>query len=340
MPRSLPLGPAMVSVSAVELTTRDRERLLHPLVGAVILFSGNYRDREKLGRLCADIHALRHPPLLIAADQEGGRVQRFRDGFTKLPPMRRLGEHWDRDRAAAQRLAEQIGLVIAFELRACGVDFSLVPVLDLDHGASAVIGDRALHSDPDAVAELAAGLIRGLRQGGMSSVGKHFPGHGFIRADSHLELPIDERSLEEIEQCDLVPFERLATAGLIGVMLAHVLYPRVDSRPAGYSRVWLQDILRGRLGFDGTIFSDDLGMQAAAGAGSIGDRARAAMDAGCDMVLACNGSGTDQLLAQFEWRMSEASRARLARMSGGPSQVVSLQDPRYVAAVKSVAQLA
>ena len=332
-------SPLILDIAGFELSAEESEILRHPMVGGVILFTRNFAIPDQLAALTAAIHGLRDPPLLVAVDHEGGRVQRFRDGFTKLPPMRRLGEHWDRDRAAARRLAEQIGLVIAFELRACGVDFSLVPVLDLDHGASAVIGDRAFHSDPDAVAELAAGLIRGLRQGGMSSVGKHFPGHGFIRADSHLELPVDERSLEEIEQRDLVPFERLAPAGLTGVMLAHVLYPRVDSRPAGYSRVWLQDILRGRLGFDGTIFSDDLGMQAAAGAGSIGDRACAAMDAGCDMVLVCNGSGTDQLLAQFEWKMSEASRARLARMSGGPSQVVSLQDPRYVAAVRSVAQL-
>lgn len=340
MPRSLPLGPAMVSVTAVELTARDRERLLHRLVGGVILFSSNYRNPEKLARLCAEIHALRDPPLLIAADQEGGRVQRFRDGFTTLPPMRRLGELWDGDPAAARRLAEQLGLVISLELRTAGVDFSFVPVLDLDHGASTVIGNRAFHSDPNAVAELGAALISGLRQGGMSSVGKHFPGHGFNRADSHHELPIDERSLEEIEQRDLVPFRRLARAGLTGMMVAHVHYPKVDAPPAGYSRVWLEDILRGKLDFDGTIFSDDLGMEAAAGAGGIGDRACAAMDAGCDMVLVCNATGTDELLAQFQWKMSEASSARLARMAGGPPQVVSLQDPRYVAAVKSVARLA
>jgi len=340
MPRFLPLGPAMVSVSAVELTTRDRERLLHPLVGAVILFGGNYRNREKLARLCADIHALRDPPLLIGADQEGGRVQRFRDGFTALPPMRRLGELWDADRAAALHLAEQIGLVISVELRICGVDFSFVPVLDIDHGASTIIGNRAFHSDPAAVAELGAALISGLRQGGMSSVGKHFPGHGYVRADSHLELPTDERSLEEIVQCDLIPFERLARAGLGGMMPAHVRYPKVDAQPAGYSRVWLQEILRGRLGFDGTIFSDDLGMEGASGAGGGGDRARAAMHAGCDMVLVCNASGTDQLLAQFEWKTNEASRARLARMTGGTPEVVSSDDRRYVAAVKGVARLA
>ena len=234
--RSVALGPVHVAISGLALNDTDRERLLHPLVGGVVLFAANFSDREQLCRLCAAIHALREPRLLISADQEGGRVQRFRTEFTPLPPMRRIGALWERDQHSARQLAWSCGFTMAFELRTCGVDLSLAPVLDIDHGASTIIGDRAFHSSASVISDLAGALIDGMREAGMASVGKHFPGHGFIAADSHLELPVDDRSLETIERCDLIPFGALA-AKLAGMMPAHVLYPRVDDRPAGFSSV-------------------------------------------------------------------------------------------------------
>lgn len=312
--RTMPPGPVHVAVSGLELTNLDRDRLLHPLVGGVILFSANFSDREQLCRLCAAIHALREPQLLICADQEGGRVQRFRDGFTSLPPMRRIGELWDRDKPAARHLAWCCGLIIADELRACGVDLSLAPVLDVDHGASTIIGNRAFHGDPAAIVALAGALIEGMRAGGMASVGKHFPGHGFIAADSHLELPVDDRSLDAIERCDLVPFAGLADK-LAGMMPAHVLYPRIDDRPAGFSALWIRDILRARLGFAGAVFSDDLGMAGAAGEGSLGARALAAFSAGCDLVLACTPEGADALLDELRYCMPDEGARRLAALN-------------------------
>ena len=228
------LGPIMLDVPGVALTDDDRRRLAHPLVGGVILFARNYQSPVQLLALTTEIHALRTPHLLIAVDHEGGRVQRFREGFTVLPPMRELGRIWDRHPAEARRLARECGYVLAAELRAHGVDQSFTPVLDLDYGASGVIGDRAFHSDADAVADLAHQLMLGLRDAGMGSVGKHFPGHGFVRADSHREIPVDERSYADIEQADLVPFRRMAGYGMTGVMPAHVIYPAVDSRPAGW----------------------------------------------------------------------------------------------------------
>ena len=313
--RYVALGPVHVAISGLALSETDRERLLHPLVGGVILFAANFCDRDQLCRLCAEIHALREPQLVISADQEGGRVQRFRAGFTALPPMRRIGELWDCDRQAARQLARSCGLTMAAELRTCGIDLSLAPVLDVDHGASTIIGNRAFHSNPSAISDLAGALIDGMREAGMSSVGKHFPGHGFIAADSHLELPIDDRSLETIEHCDLIPFAALA-ARLGGMMPAHVLYPRVDDRPAGFSSVWIRDILRGRLGFDGAIFSDDLGMAGAAGEGTLAARALAAFTAGCDLVLACTAEGADALLEELRYTMPEDSARRLAGLCG------------------------
>jgi beta-N-acetylhexosaminidase len=313
--RRVALGPVHVAVSGLTLSDTDRERLLHPLVGGVILFAANFSDREQLAQLCADIHALREPHLLICADQEGGRVQRFRTGFTPLPPMRRVGELWDSDRTGARRLAWSCGLTMAFELRACGVDLSLAPVLDVDHGASTIIGDRAFHSNASAIAELAAALVDGMGDAGMASVGKHFPGHGFIAADSHLELPVDDRSLDAIERCDLLPFASLA-GKLAGMMPAHVLYPRVDERPAGFSSVWIRNILRTRLGFDGAVFSDDLGMAGAAGEGSLAARALAAFSAGCDLVLACTPEGADALLDTLRYAMPQDAARRLARLCG------------------------
>lgn len=308
--RSLARGPVMLGVEGLELTATDRERLAHPLVGGVILFSRNYAEPDQLTALTTDIHAAREPRLPIAVDHEGGRVQRFRAGFTAIPPMRTLGESWDGDVARAVREAESLGRTIAAELSAHGVDFSFAPVLDLDWGASTVIGDRAFHRNANAVAHLGAAFCRGLRERGMASVGKHFPGHGHVAADSHHELPVDERPMRAIRDHDLVPFAALVRAGLDGIMPAHVIYPEVDAKPAGYSRVWLQEILRGTLGFDGMIFSDDLEMAGAHAAGDIVARADAALDAGCDVALLCNGfDAMDDLLSR--WR--PPARAELGR---------------------------
>ena len=310
-------GPVVLGIGGLTLDGVDRERLLHPLVGGVILFSRNYENVEQLAALTAQIHALRTPALLISVDHEGGRVQRFRDGFTAIPPMRTLGDMWQRDAAAAGLEARRVGGVIARELRAQGVDFSFTPVLDVDFGTSAVIGDRAFSDDPDVVAELAVALCRGLREGGCAAVGKHFPGHGFVAADSHLEVPIDDRPLSDLLASDLVPFAALARAGMEAVMPAHVVYPAVDDNPAGFSRIWIRDILREQLQFDGLVFSDDLGMAGAFTAGDIVARAEAAIDAGCDMVLTCNEpEAADELLSR--WRPAPAPRLaqRTARMAG------------------------
>jgi len=297
----MPRGPAMLGVEATALTAADRARLAHPLVGGAILFARNYVSRAQLSALTNDIRALRFPALVIGVDHEGGRVQRFRDDFTSVPPMRSLGETYDNNREGALAQAESWGGLIADELASCGIDFSFTPVLDLDFGASAIVGDRAFHRDAHTVAALAAALCRGLHRGGMAAVGKHFPGHGNVAVDSHVDLPIDRRSYAEIAAADLVPFATLARDGLLdAVMPAHVLYPEVDANAAGFSSVWLQDVLRGRLGFDGLIFSDDLEMGGARGVGDIVARADAALSAGCDMVLACNDfAAMDDLLARW-----------------------------------------
>jgi beta-N-acetylhexosaminidase len=338
--RHIPLGPVMLDVAGTELGDDDRTRLAHPLVGAVILFSRNYESPEQLVRLTQDIHSQRQPPLLIAVDQEGGRVQRFRDGFTVLPAMREFGVLWDTDPKHARGLAQEVGYVLAAELRACGVDLSLTPVLDVDHGNSSVIGDRAFHGNPRAISELALGLVYGLKQGGMSSVGKHFPGHGHVKADSHHEIPVDDRPYTAIEASDLQPFRRLIESGLGGIMPAHVVYPQVDGKPAGFSAIWLKQILRRQLGFDGMIFSDDLSMAGASGAGSVVERAIAALAAGCDMVLVCNNpQSADQLLADLDYQMPATALARLARIHGrgGPESTAQLQrDQRYLDAVAAV----
>ncbi len=311
------LGPVMLDVAGTQLTAEDEARLRHPLVGGVILFARNYQSPGQLAELTAAIHALHTPSLLVAVDHEGGRVQRFRDGFTKIPAMRELGKIWDAHPQRARHLAQQVGYVLAAELRACGVDFSFTPVLDVDYGQSSVIGDRAFHSDPQAIAELAHSLLLGLRQGGMPTVGKHFPGHGYVKADSHLDIPVDEREFVDIEMCDLIPFRRMVDCGLTAVMPAHVIYPKVDSRPAGFSPVWLKNILRGQLNFEGCIFSDDLSMEGATVAGGIVQRAEAALNAGCDMVLVCNKpESADELLRGLTWDMPATSKARLAQMRG------------------------
>jgi beta-N-acetylhexosaminidase len=316
MALELARGAVMLGVEGPALTASDRERLAHPLVGGAILFARNYVSRTQLSNLSRDIRSIRTPSLLIGVDHEGGRVQRFRDGFTSVPPMRTLGEAYDVDRNDALAQTERWGQLIADELTDCAIDFSFTPVLDLDFGVSAVIGDRAFHHEPHVVAELAAAICRGLHRGGMATVGKHFPGHGSVVADSHVDLPVDGRDYAEIAANDLVPFAALVKSRLIdGVMPAHVLYPEIDSQPAGFSAVWLQDILRGRLGFEGLIFSDDLEMAGARGAGDIVARANAALAAGCDMVLACNDfAAMDDLLARWTPLPSAQLAARLERM--------------------------
>lgn len=338
-----PLGPVMLDLSGTELTPEERERLRHPLVGGVILFARNYASPAQLRELTHAIHELRQPRLLIGVDHEGGRVQRFREGFTRLPAMRRLGEIWDAHPQRARRLAHQVGYVLAAELRACGVDFSFTPVLDLDWGTSGVIGDRAFHRHPQAVSELAHALMLGMKEAGMAAVGKHFPGHGHVAADSHLAVPVDERERADLELADLIPFRQMIDYGLPAIMPAHVIYPRVDARPAGFSPVWLKHILRGELGFDGVIFSDDLSMEGASVAGDVVARARAALGAGCDMVLVCNDpQGAQAVLDRLDWTEPPVSLARLARLHGRPGapDLVHLhEDPHYAAAVHAVGSI-
>ncbi|MVW73671.1 beta-N-acetylhexosaminidase [Bordetella sp. 15P40C-2] len=313
---SLPPGPVMVDVAGTTLTRAERARLKHPLVGGVILFTRNFESREQLCELTRQIHRVRQEPLLIAVDHEGGRVQRFReDGFTVLPAMRDLGVVWDRDPLKAMRLATEAGYVLAAELRACGVDLSFTPVLDLDYGVSKVIGTRAFHRDARVVTMLARAVAQGLAQAGMSACGKHFPGHGFVEADSHLEIPVDRRPLKRILEEDAAPYAWLGDAVLPAVMPAHVIYPKVDKQPAGFSRRWVQEILRQRLGYDGVVFSDDLTMEGATVAGDILARAQAALGAGCDMVLVCNRPDlADDLLSRLDVTHAPESVARIRRL--------------------------
>jgi beta-N-acetylhexosaminidase len=292
----LPLGPAVIDVVGPALTDEDRSRLRHPAAGGVILFSRNYENPEQLSSLTTEIARLREPELLLCVDHEGGRVQRFREGFSAIPPMRTLGRLWDRDAAAAREAARAIAYIVGAELAAHGIDFSFAPVLDLDYGGSSVIGDRALHFDPTAVGALGACIVKGFADAGMGAVGKHFPGHGYAEADSHVAVPKDDRKFADIARKDLVPFRATIEAGLAAVMPAHVIYGQVDAEPAGYSKHWLQEVLRGKLGFQGIIFSDDLSMEGASVAGGVPERARAALAAGCDMVLLCNDPAGQELL--------------------------------------------
>jgi beta-N-acetylhexosaminidase len=330
----------MLDVVGTELTADDIRRLQHPLVGGVILFARNFKNCAQLSALTASIHAVRSPPLLIAVDHEGGRVQRFREGFTKIPPMREFGKIWDNNRKLAKELALEAGWILAAELRAHGVDFSFTPVLDMDYGDSLVIGDRAFHHDSRAINELAFSLMQGLKKGGMAAVGKHFPGHGFVVADSHVSIPVDERSFDEIAQNDMQPFRQMIDEGLAAIMPAHVIYPKVDDKPAGFSAKWLQKVLRERLGFQGVIFSDDLSMEGATVGGDVTTRSLAALNAGCDMVLLCNRPDlADELLDKLVWKMPAQSIARLARMHGGhhPANLMHLhKNGEFVASVKRI----
>ena len=306
----------MLDILGSKLTDDDRERLSNPLVGGVILFSRNFESREQLSKLTRQIHRLRKPRLLIAVDHEGGRVQRFKtDGFTPLPEMARLGRLWMSDPMRAMAAATNLGLVMASELRACGVDLSFAPVLDLDYGVSAVIGNRAFHRDPRVVAMLARAVAQGMSAAGMAACGKHFPGHGAVAADSHHAIPVDPRTLTRIIREDAAPYFWLGDSVIPAVMPAHVIYPKVDDKPAGFSSRWIQEILRDRLAYDGVVFSDDLTMEGASVAGDIVARADAALTAGCDMVLVCNRPDlADELLARIQYTPNRVSATRLERL--------------------------
>ncbi|MBI0415387.1 MAG: beta-N-acetylhexosaminidase [Nitrosospira sp.] len=334
------IGPLMLDIESTQLTADERKKLQHPLVGGVILFSRNYTSLQQLTELTADIHALKTPPLLITVDHEGGRVQRFREGFTRIPAMREFGRVWDNDRSQAKYLAKKTGYVLAAELRACGVDFSFTPVLDVDHGRSHIINDRAFHSKPEAIADLAFSLVSGLKIGGMAAVGKHFPGHGYTSSDSHKDWSIDKRTYTDIENNDLIPFQRMIHSGIAGIMPAHVVYPKIDSFPASLSKKWLKEVLRDRLNFNGCIFSDDLSMKGAAVVGDIVQRAESALSAGCDMVLVCNDSqGADDVLKNLEWNVSAISLLRLSRMRGRPypdSMVELNENVNFIKAMKEI----
>ncbi|MCX7216521.1 MAG: beta-N-acetylhexosaminidase [Burkholderiales bacterium] len=339
-----PLGPVMLDVVGKSLSDDDLRRLHHPLTGGVILFARNYESRAQVTALCAEIHRAR-PGILIAVDHEGGRVQRFRsDGFTRLPAMRSLGQLWDRDVLESCKAATALGYVLAAELRACGVDLSFRPVLDLDYGPSEVIGDRAFHRDPRVVTMLAKNINHGLLQAGMSNCGKHFPGHGFVAADSHIAIPVDERDPKDILKEDAAPYGWLGMS-LSAVMPAHVIYPFFDSQPAGFSRKWLS-LLRDELGFEGVIFSDDLSMEGASVAGNVVQGAHAALKAGCDMVLVCNSPDkADQLLAGLDPTVAIDAKRSAARIAAlvptSPAKTWDeLQaDPVYKAAHKLVQSL-
>ncbi len=336
-------APVVLDIAGPALGDADRRRLRHPLTGGLILFARNWQDRRQLRALTAEIKSLR-PDLLICVDHEGGRVQRFRsDGFTHLPPMLDYGRMWLDDGGGAPGTgalracdaATAAGHVLGAELRACGVDFSFTPVLDLDHGGSSVIGDRAFARDPRVVTLLAKSLMHGLLLAGMANCGKHFPGHGWAAADSHVALPVDERSRAGILDVDAAPYRLLGIA-LAAVMPAHVLYPRIDGKPAGFSAHWIRGVLRRRFGFTGAVFSDDLSMEGASVAGGIAARGRAALDAGCDFILACNDpAAAEALLAGIRWRRTASFDRRLARIvprGAAASMAELLREPTYLAA--------
>jgi len=311
------LGPVMLDLVGTSITPEEREMMQHPQAGGVILFTRNYESPEQIIELIKEIHALRTPHLLVAVDHEGGRVQRFKEGFTHIPPASVYGEMYKSDKTAAKKLAERCGWLMAAECRAVGIDLSFAPVLDLERGVSGVIGDRSFHHNPECVAELANDFMSGMLKAGMHATGKHFPGHGSIKEDSHVAHPVDQRELNDIMMEDIRPFEKMIHFGLAAIMPAHVVYPKVDDKPAGYSSIWLKNILRKQLGFQGVIFSDDLSMEAAGVAGDFGQRAKAALTAGCDMVLVCNHSeAAAQVLESLGDYSNPASQLRLVRMHG------------------------
>lgn len=332
------LGALMLDLEGLTLTDSEKDLLKHPHVGGVILFARNFASVEQVSALVAAIRSQR-AELIVAVDQEGGRVQRFREGFVKLPPMKVFGDLYESEPLQARTLAYQCGWLMAAEVLAVGVDISFAPILDVDTGISQVIGDRAFHADPQIAVVLLREFIRGMHDAGMAATGKHFPGHGSVAADSHIALPVDERSWAEIDSHDLRPFRELSSE-LQGIMPAHVIYSRIDGRPAGFSSFWLQDVLREQLRFDGVIFSDDLSMEGAVAAGSFSDRAHAALDAGCDMVLVCNHrAGAVEVLQALTARGRLPEQRRFAALHGrshfGSWQALQ-QSPHWLAAKAAV----
>ncbi len=310
------LGPLMIDLAGPEVTPEERDMLAHPLVGGVILFARNYENAEQLLALTHSIHAARNPPLLIAVDHEGGRVQRFRNGFSRLPPARRIGQLFDTDRSAGISAARTMGWLMAAELRAHGVDLSFAPTVDLDYGLNEAIGDRALHPTAEVTAQLAVSYMLGMREAGMAATAKHFPGHGAVVADSHVSLPVDRRALADLDE-DLAPYRRLIANGLPGVMVAHILLPAEDAVPASLSARWIRGVLRQDLNFQGAIFTDDLSMGAVAAGGGIVERCQRALAAGCDMLLVCNDPASrSQALSNLQVTPDPASPLRLVRMRG------------------------
>jgi beta-N-acetylhexosaminidase len=310
------LGPILIGLPGTGLDDTNRKLLCHPAVGGVVLFARNFSNRGQLEKLVIDIHSARSPRPLVCIDQEGGRVQRLKDGFTQLPPLGVLGSLHDTDPVKALDMAYRHGRVMATEMLACGIDLSFAPVLDIDRG-SCVIGDRALSTSPKTVTTLGRACLAGMHDAGMKTTGKHFPGHGSVVADSHVDDVKDPRSLEDIEQSDLLPFRELA-GELDALMIAHVVYPRVDNLPAGYSRIWLRDYLRGTMAYQGVIFSDDLGMHAAKSVGSLEVRTRKCLEAGCDLVLVCRPEDVEELLAGIDAPISNANGS-IRKLYGRPT---------------------
>ncbi len=315
------LGPVMLDIEGLELTDADRKRLLHPQTCGVILFTRNYQNPGQLRSLVAEIHAIRNPRLIVAVDQEGGRVQRFRENFQRLPAMGLLGDLYEQDQQQAIAMAQTIGWIMAAELLHYGIDLSFAPVLDLGHKMSTVIGDRAFHTQPDVIVRLANALIRGQGEAGMEAVGKHFPGHGSVAGDSHHVMPFDKRARDSIMSGDLQTFRRVIDNHLTAIMMAHVIYEQVDDRPASYSSYWIQEVLRKQLGFEGIVFSDDLSMKGAESVGGYAKRAQASLEAGCDILLVCNNpQGADEVLASLNSYNNPVSQLRLIRLHGRPTE--------------------
>jgi len=316
--KALPLGCVMIDIEGLVLTQADRKRLLNPLVAGVILFSRHFESVEQLQKLTTEIHQLRHPRLLIAVDHEGGRVQRFRDGFTRLPAMKNLGVLYANNKVEGQAFAETVGWLLATELLVCGVDFSFAPVVDLDYGTSGVIGDRAFAENEQVVADLSFHLMSGMHKAGMAAVAKHFPGHGYIKEDTHTEIAIDNRSFDELSQKDIQPFLHLIANQVESIMPAHVIYPKIDDKPVGFSKKWLK-ILREECHFNGVIVSDDISMLAVTGFGKPSERVLKALESGCDLVLVCNElEAVDEVLSNLKFETNVTSQARLIRMHGKP----------------------
>ena len=335
------LGPLMIDLLGTEVSAEERELLHHPLIGGVILFTRNYVNPAQLSALVSAIHAERSPPLIVAVDQEGGRVQRFRPGFSLLPPVRRIGHEYDLNARKGVALARALGWLLAAELRAHGVDISFAPCVDLDHGVS-FIGDRAFHGSAEAVAQLALSFMHGMREAGMAATAKHFPGHGAVVADSHLTLPVDRRPLADLT-ADLAPYRRLIANGLPAVMVAHVLFSAVDQAPASLSAHWIRDVLRGGLGFQGVVFADDLSMGGAAAAyGDIVTRARQALSAGCDMLPVCNNrASVIELVKRLGVEPQPASSLRLVRLhgrGGAPARPALEASPQWLRARELLAR--